>query len=183
MPTGVYERTQATRKITSEAAKGNSNGVKHGMHGTATYISWRHMRHRCLSPKSNKWDYYGGRGITICERWSTFENFYLDMGERPKGKTLDRIDNDGNYCPENCKWSTAEEQVNNRRNTVILELNGKSMTIPQWAKHLGINKKTLATRMYSGMSTKDILEKPVSFLSIKRLNKLKEKNSAKKGDK
>jgi hypothetical protein len=73
------------------------------------------MKTRCLNPKNDKWHRYGGRGITVCDRWLSFDNFLADMGERPKGKTIDRIDNDGNYEKENCKWSTPKEQLQNRR--------------------------------------------------------------------
>ena len=73
------------------------------------------MRERCLDRSNIGYHYYGGRGVTICERWGKFENFLADMGERPEGKTLDRIDNEGHYEPSNCKWSTAKEQTENRR--------------------------------------------------------------------
>jgi hypothetical protein len=96
-----------------------TRSTRHG-HCTHTnqsreYKSWASMKKRCLNPNDSKFDDYGGRGITICESWLKFENFFADMGNRPAGLTLDRIDNDGNYEPGNCKWSTWSEQQKNKR--------------------------------------------------------------------
>lgn len=96
--------------------KGHTMRLTHGMSRTPIYESWKAMRKRCLNPNAPKYRLYGGRGITICERWDYFENFREDMGERPIGLSLDRIDNDGNYEPGNCRWATQKEQQNNRSN-------------------------------------------------------------------
>lgn len=85
------------------------------MSGTPIYNSWNAMKQRCLNPNASKYRDYGARGITVCDRWLTFENFYADMGVRPEGKTLDRIDNDGNYEPGNCRWATPAQQSQNQR--------------------------------------------------------------------
>lgn len=118
------------------------------------YQTWQSMKSRCYNRNHIHYADYGGRGISICDRWlgaNGFENFYHDMYPKPHKATLDRINNNGDYCPENCKWSTKTEQANNRRNNVRITYNGESMTIPQWARKIGISVYTIKTRIRRGM--------------------------------
>lgn len=113
--------------------------LKHGHHSdgkpSATYNSWKCMKQRCLNPKDQAYENYGGRGISICERWLSFDSFLEDMGECPDGKTLERRDVDGNYEPSNCIWANNETQNNNRRGLVKAVIDGVLMTKAQAARH------------------------------------------------
>lgn len=114
----------------------------HGMTGTSIHKAWENMRDRCLNKVSPVFKNYGGRGIKICDRWLNFENFLEDMGERPKGMTLDRTDNDGDYEPDNCRWVTQKE---NNRNRPATKLNTEAVKVIRYAlKYMNITPKRLA---------------------------------------
>jgi hypothetical protein len=111
------------------------------------------MRTRCLNKNDADYKFYGGRGITICERWECFENFLADMGPKPSPRhEIERIDNSGPYCPENCCWVTDAEQMSNRRSTRLLTIGGVTKPIKVWAREAGINPATLYSRINSGVA-------------------------------
>ena len=146
----------------------NTSPVKHGMCRTDAYKAWTAMKKRCNNPRNADYPYYGGRGISYCARWESFGVFYADMGDRPDGMTLDRIDPTKGYNPENCRWATRKEQSCNKRNNVILTLNGVSKTLPEWAEELGIHIKTLRNRIKeSGWSQEQALTLPVQLTPVK----------------
>jgi hypothetical protein len=150
------ESTAGTRSCGCLMGKGN---IKHGLCDSGAYQTWKSVLSRCLNPNYTAYKDYGGRDITVCDKWLTFEGFYEDMGKRPNGLTIDRIDNDKGYSKENCKWATKETQANNRRSNVILEYNGKKMTIAQWAREIGVTKGALKSRIERGWAIERALKK------------------------
>ncbi len=121
--------------------------TSHGMRKSKEYKTWQGMIQRCTNPSAPNYSQYGGRGVGICNSWLKFENFFADMGSRPKGMTLDRIDNDGNYDLENCRWATDSEQHRNKRNNVMVTFNGKIKCLAAWAEEAGMIRDTLHTRL------------------------------------
>lgn len=126
----------------------SSRMTKHGLSGTAEYGIWGGMLHRCNDSRDQAYHYYGGRGIKVCERWSSFEAFYADMGPRPTEKhSIDRIDVNGNYEPSNCRWATPKEQARNKRRSYLVEHDGKVRCISDWADEYGIKPSVFYTRL------------------------------------
>lgn len=140
---------------------GNLN-KSHGMSNTSTYRIWLGMRRRCYSEKANTYERYGGRGITICKRWNKFENFHADMGERPKGMTLDRWDNNKSYCKSNCRWASYQIQANNKRNNHLITFKGKVQTMAQWSREIGLSQSALKMRLKRGWSVERALTEPLN---------------------
>lgn len=126
----------------------------------STYKIWCLMRQRCLNRRSKAYRWYGARGIAICDRWDDYANFVLDMGHRPDGHSLDRIDNGGPYSPENCRWATRTEQARNKRNNHLLTYNGETRSIAEWAEHIGVHPNRLASRMRRGWDVERALTYP-----------------------
>lgn len=128
---------------------------------TPTYYSWASMKQRCLNPNQSNYEDYGARGITVCPRWLSFENFLADMGERPEGTTLDRIDFERGYSPDNCRWANDALQARNRRRNRILPFQGKALTMSEWSRHTGIGQRTIQKRLNLGWSIEQTLTTPV----------------------
>ena len=119
------------------------------------------MMQRCYRVKEKAYAWYGAKGINVCYRWHDFQAFLSDMGEAPIGMEIDRINSLGNYCKENCKWSTRTEQIRNRSNTVKLEYNGSIKPMAEWAEIIGLNYKCLARRIWLGWTTEKALTTPI----------------------
>lgn len=168
--------------VTTEVAIGNLRGSSHsvlscgclqkeraaeinGRHfktGTPEYQAWAHMRQRCTNPNSKDFKNYGGRGIGICARWESFESFLSDMGSRPTPQhTVDRINNENNYGPDNCRWATRAEQNSNTRQNRWLTFKGRTMTTSQWARFMGVPDTILHKRVCRGWSVERVLTTPV----------------------
>lgn len=133
--------------------------TKHGYHGTSIYEIWGSMIKRCTNPNAHAYADYGGRGITVCERWRKFENFLADMGDRPPGLSLDRIDFNGGYSKENCRWATMKEQQRNRRSNRLLTADGFVAPMATWAEELGVRYYDLQRHLYLGRSLEEFITK------------------------
>ena len=130
----------------------------HGMTNSATYVAWTNMKARCYYAKTRGFANYGGRGIKVCDRWlNSFENFLVDMGERPDGLSLDRKDSDRDYSPENCHWIDWSSQMNNQRKTIFMTKGELTLSRSQWARKLGVKSDFIRSRQRSGMTDEEAL--------------------------
>lgn len=132
----------------------------HGMTGTPTYSAWDAMIQRCTNPNSLKYSDYGGRGITVCDRWLVFSNFLEDMGVKPDGLELERMDNNNGYFPGNCKWATRVEQARNTRSNRLLTMGEETLCLAEWSDRTGINHNTIIERLKRGWSVEKALTTP-----------------------
>lgn len=140
--------------------------LKHGhskrQNSSSIYMIWANIIQRCTNPKHIGYKNYGGRGIIVCDRWNpkrggSFENFLEDMGERPLGLTIDRINNDKGYHKSNCRWRTIKEQSRNKRNNIFISFNGKTQCVTDWQTETGINLETIKYRIDHGWTPEEAL--------------------------
>jgi hypothetical protein len=133
------------------------------MKGSPEWSSWSGMKSRCSDPKARQFKNYGARGIRVSEEWNkSFERFLADMGPSPgEGYSIDRIDNNGDYCKGNCRWATKKQQASNTRVNHVIEFNGQSKTLMQWAEILGLRYGTIRMRIADGWSAERALTTPI----------------------
>lgn len=142
----------------------NDYNKTHGGKGTRLYEIWRQMRYRCENPNNQAYEKYGARGITVCEDWHDFAMFRkwaMENGYKDS-LSIDRIDNDKGYSPDNCRWETSRVQMNNRRMCHVLEYGGEKLTVSQWAEKLGVPRSTLMNRIKRGWDIEKVLKTPVA---------------------
>jgi hypothetical protein len=141
-----------------------ARNTTHGRSRTPEHQAYFSMLNRCTNPKYIYWRRYGGRGITVCDRWlgsGGFERFYEDMGPRPEGLTLERKKNDGSYTPDNCIWATRKTQMRNMRRNRRLTARGRTMTAVEWAEELGVRPMLIIERLRHGWSVERSVSEPV----------------------
>lgn len=155
-------KRKESRQPRPDMVQRNKDKAIHSMSGGYTYSSWKSMKARCYDVNDKDYPRWGGRGITVCEAWKTsFVEFFKDMGERPKGHTIDRIDNNGNYEPGNCRWAVQKTQSNNTRKNYYVEYQGRTQTAKQWAEELKlVEYKTILYRLRTGWDTHAAMTTP-----------------------
>ena len=164
-----------TKKVASHHLKKGSvkscGCISHKKSNTHIYKVWVHIKGRCYDAKHKHYKYYGGRGITVCDEWrSNFQAFYawaMDNGYK-ENLTIDRVDNNKGYSPDNCRWVTMKEQANNKRNNIVITFNNKTQTLAQWAIELNIKQNTLLYRLRRGWSVERAFKTKVQRYSSKR---------------
>lgn len=159
---GITKSCGCLRRATTSATK-----TIHGMSRTRTHQTWMNMIRRCTDERATHYKEYGGRGIGVCDRWRVFENFIFDMGIQPDFMTIERIDNNGNYTPENCIWKTKKEQANNRRSNRNITFNCVTKTLSEWAETTGIKRETISYRLKKGWPIERALNPDLAAIAAK----------------
>lgn len=163
----ISRAKSCSKKCPSRVSHRRTHGHA-SFNSTPTYNSWKGMKQRCENAKDPSYYRYGAKGINVCERWHTFENFLADMGERPEGTTLDRVKTSGNYEPENCRWADMSTQANNRTVSKRYEYQGEVHTVREWSDSLGINLNTLVARVRRYGSMLEAMSRPIVVRAVRR---------------
>lgn len=156
---GCYRLT-ASKKRTGTKSAQYVHGHELDGKKSPTLSTYHSMLQRCKNPSSNSFKNYGAKGVTICDRWLDFNNFLVDMGERPKDTTIDRINNSKGYSPDNCRWATKKEQAINRKSTLLYTMQGETKCLKDWAREYGIRYLVVFKRIKRGWSLQDSLKTP-----------------------
>lgn len=162
-----YVSTRINRNKVTSCGRGSCRYIRRddSLRNEPLYTVWREMIRRCTNPNAFYYHLYGGRGINVCAEWreslNVFKKWAIENGY-PKGLSIDRRNNNLGYSPDNCRWATAEVQMNNTRSNIFLEFNGRRLTISQWARETGLTKSALLNRFRSGWSISDCLTIPLS---------------------
>jgi hypothetical protein len=165
-PCAFRKRRFCSRACSSAFARSKYTPGTHHMSRSPEFRVWWAMRQRCTNANNVGFPDYGGRGITVCERWISFEAFLADMGHRPTAEhSLDRIDVNGNYDPKNCRWATRAQQVRNRRDNVYVTIGEVTKVLEDWAADFGISPNTVRHRINKGMSPEEALTRPTGDVS------------------
>lgn len=146
-------------------ARRKARVITHKSEFKSEFVAWSHMKERCTSPKNSIYHNYGGRGITVCDRWlRSFENFLADVGPKPTAvHTLGRINNNGNYEPTNVRWETKLQQANNRRTNVFLTHDSETLTVAEWSRKTGLTRACIECRIRAGWSHSKAITTPVQY--------------------
>lgn len=145
----------------------------HGMTGSAEHVAWVSAIQRCTNPNNPGYKNYGARGIRVCERWMSFENFISDMGPRPRKHSLDRIDNDGDYEPGNCRWTTNKTQHRNKRTNSLVTIRGETKCVSEWAEIAGMSANGFRKRLNTGFPEELLLNPPIGRSELVRIRELR----------
>jgi hypothetical protein len=154
-----HNRSCGCLRVETTTARSTKHGDARRHKKTITYQTWCGMWKRCTNPQSEDWPNYGGRGITVCERWQTFEYFLADMGEKPRGLSIERDDVNGSYCQSNCRWATRKEQNRNTRKTRWLSDGARTQSLAAWAEELGLSHTSILYRLRRGWPMARVLGK------------------------
>lgn len=161
LTTGQIQSCKCLRREIVTAACFVHGHTPWGKPQSRTYQCWSKMISRCIHPSQHGFKNYGGRGISVCQRWMSFVNFLSDMGDKPEGKTIERINNNGNYEPGNCRWATQKEQQRNRRNNRILTVCGITACLAALCEHFGLYSSLVQNRLKSGWTVYNAFTTPI----------------------